>query len=435
MSAIFDDASLQSKLEERLIRYAGVWTTSDKRCEDTPTTAGQWDLARLLEKELRALGLQDIELTEHCYLIARLPSTVKESAHAAALPVIGFLSHLDTSAEVSGKDVHPIVERNYDGRIIELADGVTLDPAEDAELAAQKGRALIHTDGGTLLGADDKAGIAEIVSAAEYFSAHPEIEHPALEFIFSPDEETGKGLPCFPQHKIHARYCYTLDGGGAPEIEAECFNAYSVDVYFSGKVIHPGAARGVLVNAALMAATFAAMLPRSESPEATDGYYGYYCLMELSGNQESAHAELIVRDFSREGMERRLGAIEAFARAVEAEFPGGTARVEAKLSYINMKEKIDGEPAVLEKLFAAGSALGLELKLKPIRGGTDGARLSELGIPTPNIWTGGRRFHSKTEWVSLDDMVLAVKLVVELAHLWVPQALSALDDGVRSQTA
>jgi tripeptide aminopeptidase len=411
---VFDDAALRAALEARFVRYAKVWTTSDKKREETPTTEGQWDLARLLEAELRSLGVTDIELTEHCYLIARLPSTVKD----AALPAIGFLSHLDTSSEVSGKNVQPVVERNYDGRPIELVDGAKLDPREDEELAAQKGRTIIHTDGRTLLGADDKAGIAEIVCAVEHLVAHPEIEHPALEIIFSPDEETGKGLPCFPQEKIKAKFCYTLDGGGAPEIEIECFNAYSVDVFFSGKVIHPGAARGILVNAALMAASFAAMLPRSESPEATDGYYGYYCLMEIGGNQESAHAELIVRDFSRDGMERRLAAINALARAVEAQFPGGTARVEAKLSYLNMKEKIDSEPAVQEKLFAAGASLGLELKLKPIRGGTDGSRLSEMGIPTPNIWTGGRNFHSRTEWVALDDMVLAVKLIVELAYLW-----------------
>ncbi|MDR3324713.1 MAG: peptidase T [Spirochaetaceae bacterium] len=411
---IFDDAALRAALEERFIRYAKVWTTSDKKREETPTTKGQWDLARLLEAELRSLGVCDLELTEHCYLIARLPSTAKDTA----LPTIGFLSHLDTSSEVSGENVQPVVERDYDGRPVELSGGAWLDPRKDAELAAQKGRTIIHTDGRTLLGADDKAGIAELVCAAELLVSHPEVEHPALEIVFSPDEETGKGLPCFPQDKIKAQFCYTLDGGGVPEIEIECFNAYTVDVYFSGKVIHPGAARGILVNAALMASCFAAMLPRSESPEATDGYYGYYCLMEIGGNQETAHAELILRDFSRDGMERRLAAIDALARAVEAQFPAGTARVEAKSSYANMKEKIDGAPIVQEKLCAAAASLGLELKLKPIRGGTDGARLSELGIPTPNVWTGGRNFHSKTEWVALDDMVLATKLVVELASLW-----------------
>jgi tripeptide aminopeptidase len=372
----------------------------------------------MLRDELHALGLADAELTEHCYVYARLASNVRDEKHAAGLPVIGFLAHLDTSSEVSGANVNPIVEKKYDGAPIALADGLSLDPRADGELAAQKGKTIIHTDGRTLLGADDKAGIAEIITAVAHLLAHPEIEHPAIEIIFTPDEETGAGLPCLPREKIQSRFCYTLDGGGAGEIEAECFNAYSVDVYFSGKVIHPGAARGILVNAASMAANFASLLPRSESPEATDGYYGYYCLMELSGNQETARAELIVRDFSREGMERRLAALEAFARTVEAAFPGGRARVEAKPSYYNMKEKIDAAPEVLDKLVEASRLIGVEPKLKPVRGGTDGSRLTELGVPTPNIWTGGRNFHSKTEWVSVDEMVLAAKIIVRLANLW-----------------
>ncbi|MDR2864899.1 MAG: peptidase T [Spirochaetaceae bacterium] len=414
----FDRKALEAKLEERFIRYAKIQTTSDKKQESTPTTAGQWDLAKLLVEELNALGSLEVKLSDYCYVIASLPSNIKDKSRAEKLPVIGFSAHLDTSSEVSGEGVHPVVERNYDGGIIKLAEGLDLDPRNEKTLAEQKGKTLIHTDGRTLLGADDKAGIAEIMTALEYLINHPEIERPAIEIIFSPDEETGKGLPCFPQEYIKSKFCYTVDGGPAPEIEIECFNAYAVDVYFSGKIIHPGEARGILVNAGLMASCFAAMLPRSESPEATDAYYGYYCLMEISGNQEAAHAEFIVRDFSREGMERRITALESFARAVEAQFPGGTVRVEAKPSYYNMKEKIDEEPLVLETLYAAGAEIGLDLRLKPIRGGTDGARLTEMGIPTPNIFTGGRNFHSKSEWVSLADMSAAAKLIISLVYLW-----------------
>ena len=411
--ALSDDA-LEHLIVPRFLDYVRVCTTSNARSDTTPTTGGQWDLARMLADELRRIGAAEVTLTAACYVIARLPA----SPGREAAPVIGFMAHLDTSPDAPGADVKPALVRKYDGRRITLGQGAVLDPALDADLAAQTGRDIIHTDGATLLGADDKAGIAEIIGAVEFLLLHPEISHGPVEIIFKPDEETGKGLPQFPMDLISAQTCYTLDGGPAGELEIECFNAYGADVRFQGKVIHPGTARGIMINAALMASVYAAMLPRSEIPEATDGYYGYYCLTRIQGNHEEALAEFILRDFTRDGIDRRLRAMDAFARAVEAQFPGGTVTVTARPQYFNMREKIEERPEALEKLKAAAERVGINFLLKPIRGGTDGSRLTELGIPTPNIFTGGRNFHSRIEWVSVPDMIAACRLVIELAREW-----------------
>jgi tripeptide aminopeptidase len=412
--AHINDDALTEAVVSRFLRYVRIETTSNHHVEATPSTDGQWDLAKLLIGELRGLGLKDVELTDHCYVIARFPA----SPGKEACPTVGFLAHMDTSGDAPGKDVKPQITENYDGGCIRLADGLVLDPAEDPGLAAQQGRTIIHTDGTTLLGADDKAGIAEIIAAVEYLLAHPEIDHGPVEIIFSPDEETGKGLPEFPLETLKAVACYTLDGGPLGELEIECFNAYGVEVCFTGKAIHPGTARGTLINAALMAASFAALLPRTESPEATDGYYGYYCLTEIKGNHEEASLELIIRDFDRNEAERRVVALESFARTVEAQFPGGSVYVHTKPQYYNMREKIEARPEVLDILKIAAHNTGVEFRLKPIRGGTDGSRLTELGIPTPNIFTGGRNYHSRIEWISVPEMAAACKMVIELIRLW-----------------
>ena len=407
----------------RFLRYVRVWTTSERHRQpvgdaDTPSTPGQWDLARALVEELRGIGIgaagnSEVTLTDHCYVIARLPASAGKEG---ALP-LGFLAHMDTSSEVSGKDVKAILVENYDGKPIELSGGIRLDPAADPHLAANKGNAIIHTDGSTLLGADDKAGIAIIMGAAEYLLTHPEIAHGPLELIFTPDEETGKGLPEFPLKDIHAKVCYTVDGGSMGELEWECFNAWAAEVRFTGASRHLGAARGAMVNAALMASVYAAMLPRNESPEATDGYYGYYCPLRIEGDVETALLEVYIRDFDKNEGERRVAALETFARAVEAQFPGGKVEVSAKIQYRNMKEKINARPEVVEKLRQAFKNAGVEINEKPIRGGTDGARLTEMGIPTPNIFTGGRNFHSRLEWLSVPEMAASCRLLVELARL------------------
>jgi tripeptide aminopeptidase len=398
----------------RFLKYVRIWTTSDRRVEETPSTAGQWELAKALVRELEDLGISDTELTDLCYVIARLPPTAgKEGA-----PAVGFMAHLDTASDVPGRDVKPILEKNYSGARINLAAGLCLDPESDPDLAAHKGRDLIHTDGTTLLGADDKAGIAILMAALEYLGRHPEIPHGPVEVIFTPDEESGKGLPDFPLEKIRARGCYTVDGGPQGELEAECFNAYQADIEFKGRAIHVGTARGILANAVAMAASFVSLLPRSESPEATDGYYGYYCPMGIQGDLENAHLEVFLRDFEQKGMERRLAALESFARTVEAQFPSGAVTVRPKLQYLNMKEKIQKRPEVMELLQKAFTRAGVEARQKPIRGGTDGSRLTELGIPTPNIFTGGRNFHSRLEWVSVDEMAAASRVVIELVRAW-----------------
>jgi tripeptide aminopeptidase len=408
-----DDQQIKKLIVPRFLNYVCYDTESDRRIEQTPSTIGQWDLAKALRDELLAIGLKDVRITDNCYVITCLPPTTgKKKA-----PCVGFLAHLDTASDVSGKDVKPQLVKNYDGGKILLANDLCLDPAKEPDLAAQKGKSLIHSDGTTLLGADNKAGIAEIMAAVEYLVTHPQIEHGPIEIIFTPDEETGKGLPEFPLDEIKSSFCYTVDGGPMGEIETECFNAWKANIEFKGKVIHIGAARGVLINAALMASTYALLLPRNESPEATDGYYGYYCLMEISGDFENAALEIFLRDFDSEGMKQRLNALEIFAKTVEAQFPGGIVIVKPEHQYYNMKSGIDEKPDVLERLKQAMTNLGIEWRLKPIRGGTDGSRLTELGIPTPNIFTGGRNFHSRLEWVSVSEMCAACKVIIELMLL------------------
>jgi tripeptide aminopeptidase len=413
-SSAIDNAQLEALVIPRFLSYVSYWTTSDSHIEATPSTPGQWDLAETLAEELRELGIADVELTDHCYVIARLsPSVGREDR-----PVVGLLAHLDTALDVSGKDVKPQFVKSYGGEKIRLANDIVLDPAEDPALASQKGKAIIHADGTTLLGADDKAGIAEIMGALEWLLRHPDIAHGPVEIIFSPDEETGKGLPEFPLDRIKSLACYTLDGGPVGELEVECFNAWEINVRFMGRTIHPGYARGIMANALLMASSFIGMLPRSEAPDSTDGYYGYYNPMELAGNPELCSLTMYIRDFERTGIERRLRALDSFAQAVGAQFPGGKVVLESKAQYYNMKEKIDARPEALGILRKAAANLGIDSYLKPIRGGTDGARLTELGIPTPNIFTGGRNWHSRSEWASVPEMIAATKLVIELIRLW-----------------
>jgi len=409
-----NDLDLEKLIIPRFLKYVTFDTESDRNIEATPSTPGQLELAKHLYNELLTLGLKDLKLTDNCYIIARLPASPGKEKK----PCIGFLAHLDTASDVPGNNVKPLLVEKYDGKKIELANGLCLDPKIESDLSDQKGKSIIHSDGTTLLGADNKAGIAEIMAAVEYFVKNPQAEHAAVEIIFTPDEETGKGLPEFPLYELKSICCYTVDGGPLGEIEGECFNAYKADIEFFGKVIHVGHARGILVNAALMASTFAVLLPRSESPEATDGYYGYYCPMQISGDLEKAELEIFLRDFDDNGIKNRIEALNVFAKAVEAQFPGGKVIVKNHPQYYNMKSKLDENPQVLERLKQAVRNCGIEPYLKPIRGGTDGSRLTELGIPTPNIFTGGRNFHSRLEWASVSEMCAACKVIIELIRLW-----------------
>jgi tripeptide aminopeptidase len=410
-----------SELAARLVRYARIETTSDRHVEEIPSTKTQWDLARLLLAELASLGIAEAELDEHCYLFARLPA----SPGFELAPSIGLMAHMDTASDVSGADVKPRVVVNYGGGSIRLDDastsvdaGIFLDPGEYPDLADHVGDTIVVTDGSTLLGADDKAGLAEVMTLAAHLLAHPEIEHGPLELVFTPDEETGKGMDLFPLDRLRSRICYTMDGGKAGEIEAECFTAYAIKAEFKGKVIHIGSARGKLANAVAMAGCFVSMLPRSEAPESTDGWYGYYCPFEISGGLENAVVEVFLRDFTQKGMESRIEAVRAFAAAVEAQFPLGSVTLAVAKQYLNMREKLDEIPEVLERAMEAARRAGAEPFIKPIRGGTDGARLTEMGVPCPNVFTGGYNYHSRYEWASVAEMALAVETLVELVKLW-----------------
>ncbi|MEW6550392.1 MAG: peptidase T [Spirochaetota bacterium] len=401
-------------LVDRLVRYCKMDTQSDRHIEDIPSTPTQWNLARLLMEELKALGVSDLELDEHCYLIARIPATPGHEK----LPCFALMAHMDTASDVPGSPVKPRVVKAYDGSPIRLSESRVLDPAEFADLNDHIGDDLVVTDGNTLLGADDKAGVAEIMTALEWLLSNPQVAHGPMEIYFTPDEETGKGMNLFPLEKTKAKACYTLDGGKSAEIEAECFTAYAVQAKFLGKVIHIGAARGKLANAVAMACHFVSLLPRSESPEATDNWYGYYCPIEIKGGMEETNVDVYLRDFSAEGMERRIQAVKAFAAAVEAQFPLGKVELTVKKQYLNMKEKLDQRPEVMEKLKAAVEKAGAVPAMKPIRGGTDGSRLTEKGIPTPNIFTGGYNYHSRTEWASVAEMSLAVQTLRHLIQEW-----------------
>lgn len=400
---------------ERFIRYVKVDTQSDRHIEDIPSTKGQWDLAWMLESELKALGLSDVSLDNHCYLIARVPA----SPGMENKPSIGLMAHMDTASDVTGANVKPALVKDYQGNAIELSAGYVLDPKNYADLAEHIGDTIITTDGTTLLGADDKAGVAEIMTAVEYLVKHPEIKHGPIEIFFTPDEETGKGMDKFPLAKAKSIACYTFDGGKAAEIESECFTAYSVHAEFSGQVIHIGAARGKLANAVAMAAGFVSLLPRSESPEATDEWFGYYCPIEINGSLEHAELDVYLRDFTNAGMERRIEAIKAFAKTVEAQYPLGKVSLTIKKQYLNMKEELDKHPDVLSNLVKAIEMTGVEHGMRPIRGGTDGSRLTEMGIPTPNVFTGGYNYHSRYEWASVSEMSMAVQTIVNLVQCWV----------------
>jgi tripeptide aminopeptidase len=401
-------------LEERFLRYVKIWTTSEPELagKKTPTTDCQWDLLRLLEKELKEMGVPEVKLNDQGYLIAAVPSNLDRD-----VPPIGFMAHVDTASDAPGKDVKPRVHRNWNGSVIELENGITLDPEEIHELMDFVGKTIISSDGTTLLGADDKAGIAEIMCAVEILMKNPGIKHGPLEIAFTPDEETGSGMDNFPLEDLKSRFCFTLDGGHEGELEMECYNAWRMDLEFKGKVIHPGAARGKLVNALSMAAQFVTLLPRSESPEATDGRYGNYWANNMSGDLDGAKVSVMIRDFDEDGAARRRAAVRSFAAAVEAAFPGGRILIEEKEQYRNMKKELDRYPELEPLMLKAYARADVEPIMIPIRGGTDGARLTAMGIPTPNIFAGGLNFHSVREWVPLESMEKAVRVVLGLCEI------------------
>jgi len=409
------DTPITEEIQKRFLSYVTYHTTSDRHQEGIPSTETQWNFAKALVEELKNIGITDITLNEHCYIIARLPA---RGVGGKNVPPLGFMAHMDTSEDAPGKEVKPHVHKNYNGGKIELKGGTVIDPAQSPDLAQYKDHSIITSDGTTLLGADNKAGIAEILTAVNYIHNKTDIPHGELEIVFTPDEETGKGMDKFPVELLNSPYCFTVDGDAEGVIEAECFNAYQVNVDFTGKVIHLGKARGQLVNAVSMAASFVTMLPAQESPEATDEKYGYYAPLEINGSLDSAHVEVFLRDFELNQVKRRIEAMRSFAAAVEAQYPGGTVTVTPQKQYLNMREYLKEAPHVLKTAEEAIKNVGLSPYYLSIRGGTDGARLSEMGKPTPNLFTGGHNFHSKTEWIAVPAMARAAKMVAEIIRLW-----------------
>ena len=405
-----------NNLLERFLRYVKTWTESNSEQADSgvfPSSPMQTEFAKTLAEELKSIGLKDIFLSEHSYVCARIPATKGYET----FPSVGFLAHMDTVDEVTGKNVNPQIFKNYDGSVLNIGNGIILDPAKDKHLAESVGQTIITTDGSTLLGADDKAGIAAIMTAAETIIKQ-NIPHGQIEIIFSPDEETGHGMDNVPTDWIQSKQCYTLDGGHIGELEVECFTAYKSEVTFTGISTHTGTARPNMVNSITMLSAFVNFLPQTESPETTDGYQGFYAPMQISGGIEQSNLLIFNRDFTMEKMQRRLDNIDIFAKAIEAKFPGGKVDVKHTKQYVNMKEKLDQNPLVVEKLTEAVKNLGITPSFSPIRGGTDGSRLTEMGIPTPNVFTGGHNFHSRSEWASLEQMEAASKTVIELVKLW-----------------
>jgi tripeptide aminopeptidase len=407
-----------NSLLERFLRYVKTYSESDSAKADAgiqPSTPWQKDMAALLLSELNALGLQDVQTTEWCYTYGRLPA----SPGMENVSPICLLAHIDTVEEVTGKDVKPIVHKDYDGKAITLPYGNVLDPETDCALkqAGDERDTIITSDGTTLLGADDKAGVAEIMTSLEYLVSHPEVKHGTIEVIFSPDEETGHGMDHVPLNLLQSKCAYTVDGGHIGELETECFNAFKSDVVFKGNSIHPGNARPGFVNAVCMASAFVSSLPRHQMPETTDGKMGFYAPMTVEGSIESATVSLILRDFTMEGIEKRKHLVDLTAQTVALSY-GGEVSVTHTRQYLNMKDVLDKNPAVVQNLVEAYKSAGIEPVFPPIRGGTDGSRLTEMGIPTPNIFTGGHNYHSRSEWASFSQMIHAVDVLIQLAIQW-----------------
>ena len=401
-------------LVERFLKYVSFDTQSSEETEVTPSTPGQMVFAKYLKEELESLGLEDITLDEHGYLFATLPANIDKP-----VPTIGFIAHMDTSPDMSGKDVSPRIVQNYDGSdsVLCAEENVVLSPSQFPELLDHKGEDLIVTNGKTLLGADDKAGIAEIVSAIVYLKEHPEIKHGKIRIGFNPDEEIGLGAHKFDVEKFGCDWAYTMDGGEVGELEFENFNAASAKITFKGRNVHPGYAKNKMINSIRVANRFCAMLPAHETPEHTEGYEGFYHLISFNGDVEQTTVAYIIRDHDRARFESRKKKIERFVSEINAEYGEGTATLELRDQYYNMREKIEPVMHIIDTAFAAMEAVGVKPNVKPIRGGTDGAQLSFKGLPCPNIFAGGLNFHGRYEFAPIQNMEKAMKVIVKIAEL------------------
>ncbi|HIW44920.1 MAG TPA: peptidase T [Candidatus Prevotella stercoripullorum] len=397
---------------ERFLKYVSFDTQSAEESDSVPSTAKQLVFAKYLRDELKEEGFDDVEMDDMGYVYATLKSNMKKD-----VPTIGFISHYDTSPDCSGKDVKPRLIRSYDGCDIELSPGIVSSTKKFPELLAHKGEDIIVTDGHTLLGADDKAGIAEIVQAMCWLRDHDEIKHGDIRMGFNPDEEIGMGAHHFDVEKFGCEWAYTMDGGDLGDLEFENFNAASAKVSIKGVSVHPGYAKGKMVNANRLAAEFAAMLPADETPETTEGYEGFYHLLGIESNIEQAKLSYIIRDHDRERFEERKEFIADCARRMNEKYGEGTVVADVKDQYYNMKEKIDPNMHVIDIVLKAMQDCGVPPKVEPIRGGTDGAQLSFKGLPCPNIFAGGVNFHGPYEFVSVQVMEKAMQVIVRICEI------------------
>ncbi|GAB3790907.1 peptidase T [Virgibacillus kimchii] len=400
---------------ERFITYAKIDTQSDESSETTPSTPGQLELARLLVNELKEIGMEEVTIDEHGYVMATLPANTDKD-----VPVIGFIAHLDTSPDFTGKNVNPQIIERYMGKDITLNEelNVVIPMEKSVESMAYFGHPLITTDGTTLLGADNKAGIAEIITAMDYLIRHPEIKHGKIRVAFTPDEEIGRSTQKFNIEKFAADYAYTVNGRSLGEIQYENFNAAAARIIFKGVNIHPGAAKNKMVNSGKMAAEFIGKFPEKEAPEYTDFYEGFYHLISVKGDVERTEVKYIIRDFDKNGFRDRKETVKRYVDEMENKYGEGSIELEMKDEYYNMREKIEPVKEVIDIAYEAIDNNGVVPAITMLRGGTDSAQLSYMGLPTPNLFSGGENFHSNIEYISLDNMEKATNVIIEISRLF-----------------
>lgn len=410
---------MKEEIIERFTTYVKVDTQSDESVDTCPSTPGQLTLGNMLVDELKSIGMQDAAIDENGYVMATLPSNTEKD-----VPTIGFLAHVDTATDFTGKNVNPQIIESYDGKDIVLNEQlqVTLSPDQFPELSGYKGHTLITTDGTTLLGADNKAGIAEIMTAMDYLIKHPEIKHGPIRVAFTPDEEIGRGPHKFDVKRFNASFAYTVDGGPLGELEYESFNAAAAKITIKGNNVHPGTAKGKMINSAKIAMKLNSLLPADEAPEYTEGYEGFYHLLSIQGDVEETKLHYIIRDFDKENFQNRKETMKRAVEELQNEYGQDRILLDMNDQYYNMREKIEPVIEIVNIAKQAMENLGIEPKISPIRGGTDGSQLSYMGLPTPNIFTGGENFHGKFEYISVDNMVKAVNVIVEIAKQFEAQA-------------
>ena len=402
------------ELKERFLKYVAINTRSDENSESFPSTAVQWNLLNALVEEMKLLGLEDVTIDKYGYAMGTIPATKgKEGA-----PVIGFLAHVDTAPDMSGENVRPRIIESYDGEDIVLNNTLTMKVADFPELKRFIGHTLIHTDGTTLLGADDKAGVAEIMTAAEYLMAHPEIEHGKIRIGFTPDEEIGRGVDFFDVKAFGADFAYTMDGGYEGELEYENFNAASAKIAIQGRNVHPGYAKNKMINAIEVACELNNLIPAVERPQFTEGYEGFYHCIGLNGTVENATISYIIRDHDAAKFEKKKSWMYDVVCMLNNKYGQGVLTLTLKDQYYNMRKMVEPHPQVINHALAAMKDAGVEPVVRPIRGGTDGARLSFMGLPCPNIFAGGMNFHGKFEYCSLNSMERAVNVIINIAKRW-----------------